>query len=109
MSSLNGQAFPKEPLEVNWSKRELGVRGDGRILFSGYQPLELVMPILTYSEYNFFYDAWEADTFYTMVMTAPDNQATTTYTGVVIKSVQGQEFDVPLYYRNVRVELVVPR
>jgi hypothetical protein len=109
MSSLDGQAFPKEPLDVIWRKNKIGTRGDGRPLFSGYQPLELVLPILTYTEYNYFYDRWEADQFYTMVMTSPDSQTSTTYTGVIIESVEGNEFDVPLYFRNVRVTMIVPR
>lgn len=108
-SSLDGLTFPKEPLTVDWKQNVLGIRGDRRVIRSGYWDLEMGFPILTVDEYDFFFGRMETGSFMTLVTTAPNNQQERTYTGTVIRSVDGQEFDVPGYYMNVRVVFDVAR
>jgi|SRR5690606_12278123 len=108
-SKLNGVNFPKEPIEVRWTKNLLGIRGDRRPIHSGFMSLELVMPILTSEEYNFFYGQYETGTFHTLYTTSPNDQNYTNYTGVVIDSVEGREFDVPGWFDDVVIRVNVPR
>lgn len=108
-SSIDGTPMPKEPISVVWSKKVTGTRGDRRPIHSGYHDVELRFPNLTANEYEFFFDELESDAFHTIVLTSPDDQTETTYTGSVIISVSGEEQDIPGFFFNVSMQLNLAR
>lgn len=101
--TIDGTALLKYPIRSSWDRAESGRKGSREVRFSAYMSVVHEFGICDETEYNQLHDFWTGGGLHTVVMPAPDNGVSTTYTGVAIDEVSGNRVD--WYYENVRLVL----
>jgi len=84
--TLDGAAFPQDPLIKRWTRSPIAVVGTQENVYAAFWSIELSFGILSRDEVSFFEQKWNAGGLHSVTLPHPATGVLTGFTGVAIRS-----------------------
>ena len=84
---LDGELFPRDPVQKQWSRVQVGRQGNNLPIYTAFWQLELGFAILdTATDVNFFETKFQAGGAHTLTAPHPETGILTLFTGVAVRN-----------------------
>lgn len=107
---LDGELFPRDPIQKNWVRLPVARFGNNLPVFSPFWQLELSFGILdTATDVTFFETKFQATGLHVLIAPHPETGILTTFSGVAIRNFTHSFNDVEKNSWNVNNRLTLAR